>query len=55
MKYIVDVCRVGYSYTTIEVEAENEEMAKEIAVDEAANYEFSEKDAEYSAEYVSLA
>lgn len=35
MKYNVCVCRIGYSYLTVEVEAENEEQAKEIAIDDA--------------------
>lgn len=48
MKYKIEVCRVGYSFRTIEVEADNEEQAEEIALDEAPNYEFSEKDADYS-------
>lgn len=54
-KYSVDVCRIGYAYATIEVEAENETDAMELAVEQAGDYEFSEKDAEYSAEFVTLA
>ena len=39
MKYNVCVCRIGYSYLTVEVEAENEEQAKEIAIDDAGGWD----------------
>ena len=48
MKYNIEVCRISYGFATIEVEAESLEQAEEIALDEAGNYEFSEKDAEYT-------
>ena len=52
MKFRVSVTRIGYSQNTIEVEAENEEQAKDIAIDEAGNYSFSEYDADYEANFV---
>lgn len=55
MKYDVDIARIGYSFATIQVEAENEEQAKELALEEAGDYEFSEKDADYEIDYVGLA
>jgi len=47
-KYKGTVCRTSYSFRTIEVEADNDEQAKEKILDEAGNHEYSEKDAEYS-------
>lgn len=52
VKYQVSVCRTSYAYRTIEVEALNEQEAAQIASEEAGNLEFSEKSAEYSADYV---
>jgi hypothetical protein len=51
----VEVCRIGYSYKTITVEIETDELSPyEIvknshnkALELAPNYEFSEKSAEY--------
>ena len=34
MKYKIDVCRIGYAFATIEVEAENYEEAQEKALEE---------------------
>ena len=53
--YKVEVCRIGYSFATIEVEAENEDEAEDLALEKAGNYDYSEKDAEYSVECVNLA
>ena len=53
--YKVEVCRIGYSFATIEVEAENEDEAEDLALEKAGNHDFSEKDAEYSVECVNLA
>lgn len=47
-KFKVKVTRIGYSATTIEIEAENEEQAKELAVDEAGGHEFP---GEYASDY----
>lgn len=49
MKFKVNICRIGYSHKEIEVEAENEEQAKEKALDTAGNFEFSENHADYEA------
>ena len=51
----VEVCRIGYSYKTITVEIETDELspyeivksAHNKALEVAPNYEFSEKSAEY--------
>jgi hypothetical protein len=51
----VEVCRIGYSYKTITVEIETDELspyeiiksAHNKALELASNYEFSEKSAEY--------
>jgi len=53
-KYIVSVCRIGYSFRDIEVEAEDMIEAERIALDEAGGYEFSEKDANYESNGVTL-
>jgi len=52
-KFKVEVCRTGFSFTTIEVEAKNKKEAKKQAVEQAGDHEFSEKDANYSIVYVS--
>ena len=54
-KYSVEICRTSYAFTTIEVEAESEEEAEDLAYDEAGNHDFSEKDADYSVASVKLA
>ena len=46
--YKVEVCRTSYSFATIEVEADSEEEAEDLAYDEAGNHDFSEKDSDYS-------
>ncbi len=43
----VAVCRVGYSHKILEIDAENEKMAKNIALDSAGGYEFTENDCDY--------
>ena len=43
----VPVCRVGYGFATITVMAHNDEEAEQLALDEAGNHEFSEKNSEY--------
>lgn len=49
----VVVTRIAYSTKTIEVEAENEEQAKEKALDEAGEYEFpTEHSSDYKVEFV---
>jgi hypothetical protein len=45
----VPVCRVGYGHNTLRVEARTAEEAKQIALEEAGNHEYSEKSSEYEA------
>lgn len=51
-KFKVEVCRTTYSFNKIEVEAETPEEAKEIALEKAGNYLYSESNVEYTAEDV---
>lgn len=44
----ITVCRTGYSFKTLEIEAGNIEEAEKIALDDGGDYEYSEKTAEYS-------
>jgi len=46
-KYQVEVCRISYGFNIIEVEAESKEQAKEKALDEAGDHEYSTKSADY--------
>jgi hypothetical protein len=46
--YQVELCRTGYGFVTIEVEARSQGHANDIALDEADNYEYTEKTSEYS-------
>lgn len=54
-KYVVAICRTGYGFKNIEVEAVDENEARELAINDAGNHEFSEKDADYSTNGVTLA
>jgi hypothetical protein len=47
-KFKATVCRTSYSFNEIEVEAQNKEEAKQKILDEAGDYEYSEKSAEYT-------
>ena len=47
MKYDVDITRIGYASLTFTVEAENEEEAKEKALQEARNTGWSEDTVDY--------
>ena len=51
-KFKVEVCRTSYSFNKIEVEAETPEEAKEIALEKAGNYLYSESNVEYTTEVV---
>lgn len=51
-KFKVSVVRISYAVREIEIEAESEEAAKELALDEAGNYEFSEHNSDYEVESV---
>lgn len=46
----VHVCRIGYAHRTFQIEADNEKEAKEKALDEAGNYEYSENSSDYEIE-----
>ena len=48
----VSVCRVGYSFLNLQVEAENEEEAKSEALDKSGDHFFSEKDSCYHVDTV---
>ncbi|MDP2692736.1 MAG: hypothetical protein Q8O88_03810 [bacterium] len=49
-KYVVAVCRTAYAFRDIEVEAQNETEAMKLALEDAGNHEFSEKNADYTTE-----
>ena len=51
-KFKVTVNRISYSSRDIEVVASNEEEAKQLALYEAGDYEYSERSAEYDADYI---
>jgi len=51
-KFRVEVCRISYGFNEIEVEAETPEKAKEIALEEAGNYLYSESHADYKTDGV---
>ncbi len=52
-EYEVQVVRTAYAFKTIKVKANSEEEAKEKALDEAGDHEFSEKSSDYSVDGVS--
>ena len=47
-RFDVDVCRTGYGFATISVMAANAQEADELALDRAGDYEYSEKNSEYT-------
>ena len=51
-KYVVNVLRIGYGSLDLEVEADNEDEAVEIALDNAGNESFVENLSEYEVGYV---
>ncbi len=51
-KFTVVVIRIGYACQDMEVEAPNEEEAKEVALDHAGGESFSEHHSEYKVDYV---
>ena len=51
-KYVVNVCRIGYGHLDLEVEADSENEAMEIALDNAGNESFVENQSEYEVGYV---
>jgi len=46
-KFAVEVVRTSYAFKTIEVEATSQEEANKLALDQAGDHEYSEKDADY--------
>lgn len=51
-KWCVNVIRVGYASRIIEVEAESEEAAKQLAMDTAGGYQFSEHTSDYEFDWI---
>jgi len=51
-KFTVAVIRIGYACRDMEVEAANEEEAKEVALDHAGGESFSEHHSEYKVDHV---
>ena len=51
-KYRVAVVRIGYGFKDLDIEATSKKRAREIALDVAGNYEYSEKTADYKVDYV---
>lgn len=49
-EFDVPVTRTSYSFRTITVKAKNRKEAIRLALEEAGDHEFSEKDADYTAE-----
>ena len=52
MKYIVSVTRIGYGGLDLEVEADSEDKAKEIALNQASGHAFSEHHSDYQVDQV---
>jgi len=46
--YRVTVCRTAYAFKEFEIKADSQKAAEAAALEMAGNYEYSEKDAEYS-------
>ena len=54
-KWLVNVVRVGYASRIIEVDAESEEKAKQLAMDTAGNYQFDEHASDYEFDWIAPA
>jgi len=52
MKYVVSVTRIGYGGLDLEVDADSEDKAKEIALDQAGGESFSEHHSDYQVDQV---
>jgi hypothetical protein len=52
-KFTVGVLRVSYAWRDIEITAATEEEARATALDVCGDYEYSEKNADYSIEEIS--
>lgn len=51
-KFIVSVLRTSYAWRDIEISAANEAEARATVLDVCGDYEYSEKDADYSIEQI---
>jgi hypothetical protein len=49
-KFSIPVVRIGYGFKNIEVEANSQEEAEQLALDEAGDHEYSEKESNYEIE-----
>jgi len=52
-KFIVSVLRTSYAWHDIEITAASEAEARATVLDICGDYEYSEKDADYSIEHIS--
>jgi len=52
--YRVSICRTSYAHKEFVITTDSKKEAERIALDMAGNYEFAEKDAEYSAEHTQV-
>jgi hypothetical protein len=52
-KFIVSVCRTSCAWRDIEINAASEAEARATVLDTCGDYEYSEKDADYSIEQIS--
>ena len=46
-KFKITVCRISYAFNDVVIEADTIEEAKNIAIDESGDHEYSEKHADY--------
>ena len=52
--YRVSICRTAYAHKEFDIKADSKEKAERIALEMAGGEEFTEKDAEYSAEHTQV-
>lgn len=50
-KFVIPVTRIGYAYRDMEVMAISQEDAEDKALNEAGNFEFTERESEYKVVY----
>ncbi len=53
MQFDVTVCRTAVAFATIRVEADDADMAEHVALNNAGDHTYTEKDADYTAQGVS--
>ena len=51
-KFIVSVCRTAYAWRDIEITATSEAEARATVLDTCGDYEYTEKEADYSIEQI---